>query len=319
MNDTAAPPRLEFCVCVPVRNEAAHLEGFLEALTNQDIPCAIPLAICLNNTTDRSRDIIIRHQEVHAGRLRMTVDHCTFPPELAHAGSARRRAMDLGVDILDSGDPAVLIATDADTRPPPDWISANLREVRRGADIVGGYLLLDESDGLPPEVVQISAMWHQYWALVRAIEDSIDPRPWDPAPRHGDHTGASLAITTRAYQAAGGVPIIASGEDKALVEAATAAGFRLVHPLDVWTRVSARRQGRASGGMADAMVSLFRAAETGEIVRAPGLDHWHQRALWRRRLREQLGAPAIARAEAALPAMPNDTPLRDIVAGLCPA
>ncbi|MEG8054478.1 hypothetical protein QP185_16895 [Sphingomonas aerolata] len=96
----------------------------------------------------------------------------------------------------------------------------------------------------------------RYWACVRAIEDDIDPCRRDPAPRHGDHTGASLAILALLYRAAGGVPAIPAGEDRALVEAAVAAGGRLGHPMSVWTRVSARTIGRATGGMADHMQAL---------------------------------------------------------------
>ena len=142
---------------------------------------------------------------------------------------------------------------------------------------------------------------------MRAIEDEIDPLPWDPAPRHGDHTGASLAIRADIYRMCGGVPLLASGEDGALVRAAVAMGARLAHPADVHIAVSPRLDGRADGGMASAMRQLYKVAEDGSRPIAPAFDHWRERALWRRRLRARAdGHALIARREPLLPPMPHD-------------
>lgn len=302
-----------WCVCVPARNEADRLATLLEALADQDIDGPVPVVIALNNTTDRSAAVAAEAARRHGPRLAITLDEHVFPPDLAHAGSARARAMALGADRVAFRPEAVLISTDADTRPPPDWVCANLAAVAAGADLAGGRLVLDEAEPLGAHAAAIRALWDIYWAEVRAIEDAIDPSPHDPAPRHGDHTGASLAITVAAWTSAGGVPALPSGEDRGLVTAARAAGHRLSHPLSIWTRVSPRQEGRASGGMAEDMKHLQAVAE-GAFPLAPGFDHWRSRCRWRRDLRARQGEAAMLAAEAALPPLPRDRPLDRLIA-----
>lgn len=294
---------MKVCVCVPAKNEEARLPVLLDALARQGGCEQIAVVICLNNTTDRSRQRIDAMSTAHAGRLDVIVDECAFSPGLAHAGSARRRAMDIGLARL--GGHGLLVATDADARPPEDWIAKTLAAVAAGADIVGGRLALDEDEPVSEALAAARALCDRYWHSVRAIEDAIDPRHWDPAPRHGDHTGASLAITTALYAASGGVPLLASGEDRALVAASVIAGGRLRHPLDVWTRVSARRQGRAEGGMALAMSEM----EQHGAPRLPHFSHWRERSLWRREYRQRFGEAGVWQAEPALPPMPCDMDL----------
>ncbi|MET3891945.1 cellulose synthase/poly-beta-1,6-N-acetylglucosamine synthase-like glycosyltransferase [Bosea sp. OAE506] len=305
-------PALPFCVCVPARNEEERLPRLLEALAAQDVEGLIQVAICLNNTTDQSADIIATLGSRHRERLAIDLDVATFPPERAHAGSARAAAMAAGLARLPSPN-GVLITTDADARPPANWIVTNLAAIARGADIVGGRLLFDEDEDIPFGVAAARALWDRYWAAVRQIEDEIDPCEWDPPPRHGDHTGGSLAITTEMYRRSGGVPPIALGEDRALVEAAVMAGGRLVHPPEVWTRVSARLDGRAAGGMAQMMRRMADTASRGAVEMAPALSHWRERAMWRRDRRQAVCAKSrFIAAEHALPPMPHDAVLADI-------
>lgn len=305
-------PYLPFCVCVPARNERERLPLLLQALAEQDVEGPIPIAICLNNTTDASMEVIATVSRRYRDRLAVALEVATFPPELAHAGSARAAAMAAGMARLERSG-GVLITSDADARPPANWISANLEAIAAGADIVGGRLVLDENDDILPGVAASRALWDRYWAAVRQIEDEIDPCPWDPPPRHGDHTGGSLAITTEMHRRSGGIPLIASGEDRAFVEAAIIAGGRLVHPPEVWTRVSARPFGRAAGGMAEMMKRMSDTASRGEAEMAPALRHWRERALWRREMRQDVcGASRFIEAEHALPPMPHDAVLAEI-------
>jgi len=291
---------------VPARNEAERLDRLLDALADQDIEGPIRVVLALNNTTDRSAQIGAEASRRHGDRLSLLIDNHVFAPDLAHAGSARERAMSLGSGLLDQARAGVLISTDADTRPPPDWVRRNLEAVAGGADLVGGRLAWDEAEAVAPPLRYARDLWDGYWARVRAIEDELDPSACDPAPRHGDHTGASLAITIDAYATAGGVPRIPSGEDRALVAAAVGAGRRLAHPLNVWTRVSPRLDGRAVGGMAVDMRRLQAEADEGRHPTAPDFAHWRARVLWRRDLRARIGPAAMLAAEAALPPMPHD-------------
>lgn len=301
-------PRL--CVCVPARNEADRLPRLIDALAAQQWAGIIPVVVAVNNTHDTSLDVLQRCQVRHAGRLAIDVVTRDFPAPQAHAGSARRMAMDRGVEMLDGDATGVLVSTDADARPPADWLANIMAAVAGGADIVGGRIAIDPDEPLPLEAAKLHRALEHYWSGVRAIEDSIDPVAWDMPPRHGDHTGASLAITVRAYRDAGGVPLIATGEDRALVDAAVACGARLAHPCDVWVRVSSRRDGRASGGMAEAMAQLVAAGCGDTAVMVPDYAHWHARARWRRGLREQAHSAAqISREEARLAPMPLDMKL----------
>ncbi len=304
---------LAFCVCVPARNEGARLPTLLDALALQDWANPIPVVIGINNTTDDSVAVIDAARCRHAGRLDLHMIQKTFAPEQAHAGSARRLAMDAGLALLPALEGGALVSTDADSRPPQDWLRNIASAFSRGADMVGGRIEIDGAEPLPPPVHRLRAAWDRYWAAVRAIEDRIDPLPWDPAPRHGDHTGASLAIRADLYLACGGVPEIASGEDRALVQLALARGARLVHPANVYTHVSPRLTGRADGGMAIAMQDLFASAQSDILPMAPAFAHWRERASWRRRLRMRPdGHALIARREPLLPPMPHDMMLEPL-------
>lgn len=298
-----------FCVCVPARDEADRLPILLDALARQDVDGPIRVSILINNTVDDSVAAVARAQAAWGERLHLAVACHDIPPERAHAGTARRLAMDAGLARIDP-DRGVLISTDADTRPPSDWISAMLRAIDAGLDIVGGRIVVDDAEPLAADMNAMQVKLDRYWACVRAIEDDIDPCRWDPAPRHGDHTGASLAILAPLYRTAGGVPAIPAGEDRALVEAAVAAGGRLGHPMSVWTRVSARTIGRATGGMADHMQALSDRVARGESTFLPSFDQWRARAAWRRMRRDQPGGEAgVARDEPLLPPMRCDMPL----------
>ena len=300
-----------FCVCVPVRNEERRLPVLLAALAAQHLPGRISVALCINNSTDGSLNQAQAAANRWKDRLDIVVDLQTFPEHRAHAGAARRAAMSAGLERLADQPNGVLISTDADTRPPSNWLSANLAAIADGADLVGGRLVLDDAEPISADVAALRRLWDAYWREVRAIEDEIDPSPHDPAPRHGDHTGASLAIRAAAYLSAGGVPEQPTGEDRALVIAAQAQRARLVHPLAVWTRVSARTTGRAAGGMAEAMTRFRDQARNGGPIMAPDFSHWRQRARWRRDQRhDAASARRLSALETQLPAMPLDMDLR---------
>lgn len=296
-----------FCVCVPARNEAARLPVLLAALAGQVVAGRIAVALCINNSDDGSADIARGAAYRHADRIDLHVDDCVLPPATAHAGGARGRAMALGADVVGVG--GVVLSTDADCRPPADWIAANLAALAAGAEMVGGQIVLDDAEPIAPAVTAMRARFDRYWAAVRTIEDAVDPVAHDPAPRHGDHTGASLAIDAALYRAVGGVPPIPTGEDRALVIAGMGAGGRLVHPLSVWTQVSARTEGRADGGMAAAMRDLADTIARDTTPRVPAFAHWRQRAAWRRRERAAQGIAAMLAAEERLPPMPADMDL----------
>lgn len=295
-------------VCVPARNEAKRLPVLLEALARQTLSSPVYIALCVNNSTDGTVEAAQAATAKVEGRLRLNLHICEFPPAHAHAGSARRAAMDLGADWF-GDDNALLVSTDADCRPPADWLEANLANAGP-MRIVGGRIELDELEADTwPLLFDLRSRFDDYWSKVREIEDGVDPVPWDPPPRHGDHTGASLALTAGLYRAAGGVPLIPSGEDRALVAAALAVGGELIHPQSVWTRTSARPVGRADGGMSEEMRRWLATGSDGVDPKVPAFHHWQSRALWRRAMRPALGPGELMLAEAKLPPMPCEMSL----------
>lgn len=217
--------------------------------------------------------------------------------------------MDIAAD--EAGPTGYILTTDADTRPPANWLEMNLAAISSGFDVVGGKIAIDRSEPLSDAVSALGLLTDRYWARVRDIEDAIDPVSWDPPPRHGDHTGASLCVTVSAYRQCGGVPLIPSSEDRALVQAIVRRGGRLAHPATIWTRASPRTVGRAAGGMAEHMMRLGGLCGTDRRIMLPSFAQWRLRAAWRRAVRQRGGAALVAELEELLPPMADDTILRD--------
>lgn len=255
-------------VAIPARDEEALLPRLIAALGRQTVLDALPrplaVVIVLNNTTDRSR-IAAQAAAALFPRLRVTIEDIVYPSDRAHVGSARRHAMELSAEAEPAG---VILTTDADAAPCDTWVEANLNAIAGGADIVGGRIVgdPDEEARLGPGFLRRAALHARYGELRDELAALIDPLAHDPWPRHHDHTGGSLAVRTSVYRHVGGMDAVPFREDVAFVSKVRAAGFRLVHPLDVVVTVSARTHGRAKGGMADCLTSWIRAEAEGAPV-----------------------------------------------------
>ncbi|MFY9290696.1 MAG: glycosyltransferase [Methylorubrum rhodinum] len=305
-------------VCVPARNEAERLPRLLRALADQDgfsSARRLRVVVVANNCTD---DTVASVRDLALDTIDLRLIEATFLGTDAHVGTARRRALDAGAEWLEAeGAPdGVLLTTDADARLDPSWVADNLSALD-GAEIVGGRLVIDDEGDADPALAGFHAKVERYWAGVRLLEDALDPPPHDPAPRHGDHTGGSLALRASLYRAVGGLPALPRGEDNALVAAVQRVGGRLRHCPAVSVRVSARTAGRAEGGMAVEMLRRARVVQGGEAYRLPTAAFWRdltlRRARLRRRWREGAAADTLAdlglRAEdraAILTDCPND-------------
>jgi len=277
-------------VCIPAHNEAAALPALIAALDRQTRPAKV--LVLANNCSDGTAQAA----RMAAHRIDLRVEEVSLPTGRANAGVARGLAMSAGAQWLNEigGAGGVLLSTDADTVPPPHWVAANLRAFEAGCEAVGGEIRLPQ-DGVTQWVSLTRARVTRYWAAVRALSERIDPVSHDPWPRHGDHTGASLALTLTAYEAAGGVPPIPTGEDNALVAAVERQGGRVRHDPDVWTAVSIREDGRAAGGMAAEMRRWRLMAETGGPHLVADVGHWQTILDHRRMLRLAFAAdPGLA-------------------------
>ncbi len=243
-------------VAIPVRNEEERLPSLIRALGDQSWLAIrgrrLHVVLVLNNCDDASAKVATREAAYHSN-LFLDLIEAHFSPEHAHVGSARRLAMERALQM--SSDPmrCVLLTTDADSVPTPTWIDANLRAIEAGADIVGGRIAGNEVEeaSLGPGFLRRASREARYADLIDRLATLTDPLPYDPWPRHSDHTGASLAVRANVYAAVGGMPALPFREDLAFVSRVRGSGYRLRHSLDVHVKVSARLDGRASRGMAD--------------------------------------------------------------------
>ncbi|MEF2072205.1 glycosyltransferase [Consotaella aegiceratis] len=286
-------------VAVPARNESRRLPALLKALSCQDwlrtARRRLPVVLVLNNCTDDSRQVVAEAAQGHAD-LKITVIDVVFVEGDAHVGSARRLAMETASALCEEAERAVILTTDADARPDRSWISANLRHIAAGIDLVGGRLVGDAAEEalLGPAFIERAHLHQTYMTLADRLASLVDPIEHDPWPHHHDHTGGSLAVRADVYRAVGGLPATSCREDLAFVSRVRQAGHRLCHPLDVVVHVSARLNGRAPGGMADCLMGWMRDAETGVPLIVEDPARILARLRRRRRFRMQTVDPALA-------------------------
>ena len=236
-------------VGIPVKDEAERVGACLRALAGQQGAALTEILLLVNNTGDGT---VAEARRVGQGMMVpiRIVEH-RFAPSEANAGHARRMAMELAAER--AGPAGVLLTTDADGCVAPDWLAANLRHLRTGADAVAGRAMIDpvEAAAIPEALHAADARECALAALLDEITALLDPEPHDPWPRHVEHSGASICVTAEAYRRASGIPLVPIGEDRAFFAALRRAGLRVRHALDVQVTVSGRVLGRAAGGMAD--------------------------------------------------------------------
>ncbi len=237
-------------VAIPARDEAERIGRCLRAL-NEQIRPPDAVVLSLNNCVDKTESIA----RALAPGLRFPLHLIChdLPPGQATAGHARRLVMQAAAARIGPND--VLLTTDADAVVPPDWVGRNLDAVRNGADVVCGRAMID-----PVEAGMIPAHLHaddaQECRLIALLDDLawlLDPEAHDPPPRHTEASGASLSVRADAFHRVGGIPAIPSGEDRAFVRALWMIDARVCHDPAIAVVVSGRVEGRAEGGMAEAI------------------------------------------------------------------
>jgi glycosyltransferase involved in cell wall biosynthesis len=286
-------------IAVPVRNEEERITACLRAIDAQTglEPGGLGLVLFLNNCTDRTEAIVAATVPTLSIPVRVMTE--TFAG--AHAGWARRRAMDEAADWLGETRPGgMILSTDADSRVPPDWVARNWAAIRAGADAVAGRVELDAAEAarLPPSLPARGRLEDRYDALITEAEARIDPDPHDPWPCHRTAIGATLAVTRAAYCAVGGMPEIPLGEDGAFIARLIERGLRVRHATDVCVTISARLAGRAPGGVADTIRARCEEPDALCDARMESFFRAVRRYAWRRRFRRQHGQGLLARDQA---------------------
>jgi cellulose synthase/poly-beta-1,6-N-acetylglucosamine synthase-like glycosyltransferase len=247
--------RRAIAVCIPARNEAALLPACLGAIAAQaPDPRVASLTVCViaNNCADATAQTARRTAK--ALGLSCKVVSLRLDPCRAHAGEARRLALEVGARRLGAARD-VLLTSDADTTTPPQWVSRTLDYLDAGYDAVAGRPRFSpiERRALPGKLRRRLAAIQGYENATAFLRHRLASSGDEPWPRHFSESGASLALTFEMYRRIGAIPAPAVGEDRALLEAVRAAGGRIRHPTDLYVHTSARMAGRAAGGASDTL------------------------------------------------------------------
>ena len=290
-------------VAIPVRDEEERLPTCLNALAVQRDrhgrpldPGCFGIVVFANNCRDGSADLARSLSERLSLPLRVV--EASLPPAAAHAGNARRAAMDIAEAWLGEGrgSDGVILTTDADSRVSADWISNNLAAIDAGADAVLGSIALDEEGDLLPEALhRRGRLESAYEALLIELAALLDPLVHNPWPHHATVSGASIAVTREAYLRAGGLPRVPLGEDKALIAELIRHDAKIRFCSEVRVTTSGRLDGRAPGGVADTLRlrSNDPAALCDELLEPFRVAI--KRAKWRGRLRRLRSAGKLDR------------------------
>lgn len=280
-------------VAIPTKDEAERLPVCLNALAEQrDLerralaPGAFGVIIFANNCSDGSAEVA----RSMASRLPFQTRVCeaSLLPTFAHAGGARRVAMDLADAWLSERNDhdGVILTTDADSRVPQDWIARNLAAIAAGADAVLGRVALDaEGERLPAALHSRGALEAAYEVLLTEIAALLDPLDHNPWPHHATISGATIAITREAYRLVGGLPCVPLGEDKALIARLRRYDVRIRFCPLIEVTTSGRIFGRAPGGVADTLRLRSEAPDAFCDEALEPLQVAIVRAKWRGRLR----------------------------------
>ena len=277
-------------IAIPVKDEAALIGDCLRALALQHGDVKAEILLLVNNSTDGTADV--------ARALRPTLpcaihvlEH-NFAAAQANAGHARRLAMSKAAMLTDPG--GIIMTTDADGCVAPDWLSANLDALRNGADAVCGRAVIDPIDALqiPPHLHADDEIEVYYATQLDRIACVIDPEHSDPWPRHAEESGASIAVRRDTFLAAGGVPAVRSGEDRALIDALRRIDARIRHEPGITVSVSGRTHGRAAGGMADTIRRRIRCQDATLDSALEPVTHRVRRLVARRLMRVAWSTPS---------------------------
>jgi GT2 family glycosyltransferase len=131
---------------------------------------------------------------------------------------------------------------------------------------------------------KLEAVYEDLLAEMSALLDPQDGNPW---PHHTTISGATLAVTRRAYLSVGGMPRVPLGEDKAFVAELRRRDARIRFAPDVQVVTSGRTAGRAPGGVADTLRLRSAAPDALCDEALEPCTAAYRRALWRGRLRRR--------------------------------
>lgn len=236
---------IDVAVAIPAHNEArlvdACLHDVLRAIAHAQHVGLVEHAVvllaahrCADETASRARGAL-RRLPRHVEAL-VVKDEKTGP-----VGAVRHRLITQAANYPWITPESWVFSTDADSRVPMHWITGMLAAARpRRADAVAGLVALHG--------------WHAdeaaRSAYARIIAAGI------AGSGHHHVYAANLAVRLAAYDAVGGFPPAVHGEERELLTALRAAGYRVATPHAPVVLTSARMPGRADHGLGALLAAL---------------------------------------------------------------
>ncbi|MEP7037823.1 MAG: glycosyltransferase family 2 protein, partial [Acidobacteriota bacterium] len=161
-------------------------------------------------------------------------------------------------------------------------------EIRNGADAVGGRILIDENEfkSLGKKAENFHLLDEEYRLLAAEIEDFYDRIPHDSLPRHHQHFNGSFAVTTDAFERAGGIPNVKFLEDVAFYNALSRIDAKFRHSSNVKVFTSARNQGRTELGLSTQLNEWEIMGRNGDLYLVESAQTIEKRFTSRRKLRK---------------------------------
>lgn len=247
-------------VCIPACDEAERIEACLDAVLAAMAAASVRggVVVVVNNSRDATFGLAAR--SLRRSALPYLICDVSFARGCAHAGNARRLAMDLGAAVTPRG---VLLTTDADSRVATDWIAMTLRHTHRTGGLVCGSIEVEEGEAAlwNPHVREAARLETAMFSALSRLDEAADPESGDDAGRvgrRGRPSGANLAMRAEAYRTVGGLPPSPCGEDRALMQRFLDLNHPVVFASDVRVLTSCRRDGRAAGGFAATLAARER-------------------------------------------------------------
>ncbi|AMM25488.1 glycosyltransferase [Variovorax sp. PAMC 28711] len=161
----------------------------------------------------------------------------------AHTLSMRARnvgtARAMGAEALLARGARWLAFTDADTVVSPSWL---VDQLALNAEAVCGSIGVDD--------------WSPHGAHAALLKAHF-LETYTDADGHSHIHGANLGVSAAAYRRAGGFQHLTCSEDVAFVRALEAAGIQIAWSARPRVMTSARREARAEGGFADALLNAI--------------------------------------------------------------
>lgn len=260
--------RPQVAVVVPARDEATSIVGCVLAIRRSLAVAALAGAI------DRATIVVVAHRctDLTAALARMAlvgIAHDVIEDDRSTTvGEVRRLGVGVALRRLQvEPRPAVaartwILNTDADSRVGPSWVSDILRYGPAGNVAVVGMTSLRGA-------LRSAAAREAYRQIIEAGVSGAE---------HDHVYGANLAVRADAYAAVGGFRGVPLGEDRVLVDALRAHGLPVARPRDLVVATSARRTGRAVGGLADLLADLDRTPDAAAGDGAATKAHEHRRS-----------------------------------------